>query len=253
MLREHSVSLYKPSMAEEPKPPGTSRAEAIAETLRSQILSGKYEPGERLPSERELAQRTGANRSSVREALKKLEELGMIAIRPGGGARVIPIEEAELSALRHMLGSRSPNRDLVAQWLDVHELVIAGATRLAIERGTEEEFAAAKKLLRKLVSPTIEGPEFVATADALTALIANASRNVVLRMVRNGLTAQAQKNPGARMRLRESRKQLLPIVKQIETAMDERDASAAEEGVRKLLRSNRNFVLDLIAGPADGN
>jgi GntR family transcriptional repressor for pyruvate dehydrogenase complex len=226
-----------------------SRADTIAATLRAQILGGKYEPGERLPSERELAQKTGANRSSVREALKKLEELGMITIRPGGGARVIAIEHAELSALRHMLGGKSPNRELVSQWLDVHELVIAGAARLAMERGTEEEFAAAKKLLRRLVSTTIDDAEFLATGDELTALIASASRNVVLRMVRNGLTAQAQRNPGARLELRRSRKQLLPIVKQIESAMDNRDATAAEEGVRKLLRSNREVVLDLVAGP----
>jgi len=122
-----------------------------------------------------------------------------------------------------------------------------------MERGTEEEFAAAKKLLRKLVSATISDAEFIASGDELTALIASASRNVVLRMVRNGLTAQAQRNPGARMLLRKSRKQLMPIVKQIEAAMDNRDPTAAEEGVRKLLRSNRALVLDLVAGPANGN
>ena len=71
--------------------PGTNRAEAIAEGLRAQILSGKYAPGERLPSERDLSVSLGANRSSVREAMKKLEQLGMIAIRPGGGARVVPM------------------------------------------------------------------------------------------------------------------------------------------------------------------
>jgi GntR family transcriptional regulator, transcriptional repressor for pyruvate dehydrogenase complex len=229
-----------------------NRVDVIAEGLREQILSGKYGPGERLPSERELSVRLGANRSSVREALKKLEQLGMIAIKPGG-ARVVPMAEAGLGVLRHALSAGRPDREFVAQWLDVHEMVIAGATRVAIERGTQEEFDEAKALLRGLVAPGSSDDEFVLIADRLTALIALASRNVVLQMVRNGLTAAAQRQGDARRKLRPSRKVLLPIVEEIERAIDRREPAAAEEGVRRLLRTNRAMVLDLVAGPAPGN
>ncbi len=226
-----------------------SRAESIAETLRAQILSGKYGPGERLPSERELAERLTVNRSSVREALKKLEQLGMIAIRPGGGARVVPLAKAGLGALRHALGAKAPDRALIAQWLDVHELVMAGAARFAVERGTEQEFAAAKVLLRRLCSPSSSDEDFVKTTDELTELIAIASRNVVLQMVRNGLTAIARKQTAARKTLVGTRKLLQPICLEIEHAMDARDPLAAEEGVRSLFRTNSELLLDLIAGP----
>jgi GntR family transcriptional regulator, transcriptional repressor for pyruvate dehydrogenase complex len=232
---------------------GQSRAETIADGLRAQILDGKYGPGDRLPSERDLSERLGVNRSSVREALKKLEHLGMIAIRPGGGARVVPLQEAGLGVLRHALRARKPNRDLVAQWLDVHEIVVAGAARFAVERGTKEEFAEAKRLLRRLVSPSTTADEFVATADQLTDLIAIASRNVVLRMVRNGLTAAAAGRHDVRKKLRNSRKALAPVVADIERALDRRDAVGAEESVRRLLRAHRDLVLDLVAGPSGGN
>jgi GntR family transcriptional repressor for pyruvate dehydrogenase complex len=231
---------------------GRGQAETIAEGIRAQIVNGKYGPGERLPSERELSERLGVHRSSVREALKKLEQLGMIAIRPGGGARVVPLGEAGLGVLRHALNANLPDRELVAQWLDVHEIVIAGATRFAVERGTQEEFADAKRLLRRLVSPSVSADEFVDTADALTDLIAIASRNVVLRMVRNGLTAAARRRHDVRRQLRDSRKALLPVVTDIELALDRRDPVAAEESVRKLLRTHRDIVLDLVAGPASG-
>jgi hypothetical protein len=46
---------------------------------------------------------------------------------------------------------------------------------------------------------------------------------------------------------------LLPIVAEIERAIDDRQPAAAEEGVRRLLRTNRAMVLDLVAGPAPGN
>jgi len=80
-----------------------SRPEEIARVLRDDILRGRYGPGERLPSERELAAHLDANRSSVREALKKLEQLRLIEIRRGGGARVSPVDEASLDVLGHLL------------------------------------------------------------------------------------------------------------------------------------------------------
>jgi GntR family transcriptional regulator, transcriptional repressor for pyruvate dehydrogenase complex len=233
--------------------PGSSRAEEIAEGLRAQILGGKYGPGERLPSERELSARLGVNRSSVREALKKLEQLGMIAIRPGGGARVVPMQEAGLGVLRHVLGAKAPDRDLVAQWLDVREIVVAGAARFAIERASSEEFAEARRLLRKLVASATSDEEFVATGDRLMAVIAVASRNVVLQMVTNGLTAAAARHGETRHKLRPARKVLLPIVEEIERAMERRDAAAAEEAVRRLVRTNRAMVIDLLARPAESN
>ena len=226
-----------------------SRVEAIAAELRAQILKGKYGPGERLPSERELSERLGVNRASAREALKKLEQLGMISNRRGGGARVLPIEQAGLGALQHMLSAEVPPRELVAQWLDVHELVIAGAARLAVQRGTDEEFAEAKRLLRRLCEPELSDEGYVRVGDELTALMARASRNVVLRMVRDGLTATAQRRNDARKNIRPPRKLLLSLVREGVHALDTRDAGAAEACVRRMFGENRNLVLDLICGP----
>lgn len=235
--------------AEASAEPAERRVDSIAATLRAQILSGKYGPGERLPSERELSDRLGVNRASAREALKQLEQLGMIEIRRGGGARVVPLERAGLGVLQHVLNAASPSRELVSQWLDVQELVISGGARFAVERGTPEEFAEAKRLMRKLCEPSTPIDETIRLIDRLTDLIARAGRNVVLRMVRDGLTATAQSRGEARKRLLWSRKTLLATVRVVERALDERDPDAAEASVRKLLRSNRNLVLDVICGP----
>jgi GntR family transcriptional regulator, transcriptional repressor for pyruvate dehydrogenase complex len=227
-----------------------SRADAIAARLRSQILSGKYAPGDRLPSERELSERLGVNRASAREALKQLEQNGMISIRRGGGARVLPLEEAGLGVLQHVLSADAPpQRELVAQWLDVHELIIAGSARLAVERGTAEEFARAKQLLRRLTEPSLSAEAYIRLGDELTDLIARASHNVVLRMVRDGLTATAQRRNDARRHLMPAHKIRVAVVRDAERALDKRDPDAAEAAVRKLLRGNRALVLDLLCGP----
>ena len=59
--------------AHEPK---RGRPDEVADRLQAEILRGKFRPGDRLPTERELAEQLCVNRSSVREGLKKLQQLG---------------------------------------------------------------------------------------------------------------------------------------------------------------------------------
>jgi GntR family transcriptional repressor for pyruvate dehydrogenase complex len=56
--------------------------------LRDRILRGEAEPGSLLPAERALAEEMGVNRGAVREALKRLEQSGLVEITHGAGARV---------------------------------------------------------------------------------------------------------------------------------------------------------------------
>ena len=83
--------------------PTTSQDSSIAAVLRDDILRGQDRCGERLPSERDLAERFGVHRSTVREAFKRLEQLGVARIAPGG-ARVAPLEEASLDV--HVVSGR---------------------------------------------------------------------------------------------------------------------------------------------------
>ena len=68
--------------------PTSGVADRLATTLRKSILVGRLRPGDPLPSERELANRFEVNRSSVREAMKRLEGWGQVKIRHGGATRV---------------------------------------------------------------------------------------------------------------------------------------------------------------------
>ena len=91
--------------------------ESIAAQLRNDILDGTYKAGERLPAERDLASRLGVNRGSVREALKKLEQMGLVVIRRGDGATV-----------RHLLAER----DQLHRYSDVRSFTSQDRTRLEV-------------------------------------------------------------------------------------------------------------------------
>lgn len=83
----------------------TSLAGSVFEQVRDLILTGTLAPGEELPAERQLAETLGVNRSAVREALKRLEQAGLIAIHHGGNTRVLDYRRhAGLGVMGPLLG-----------------------------------------------------------------------------------------------------------------------------------------------------
>jgi len=79
-------------------PPARSLGDDIAERLRAAILSGHFEPGERLGEER-LAQRMGVSRGPIRDALSKLERQGLVVIKRNKGAFVARLTREDLEEL----------------------------------------------------------------------------------------------------------------------------------------------------------
>jgi DNA-binding FadR family transcriptional regulator len=66
----------------------TTLSGRLHDVLRADILRGRYEPDEALPSERRLSEEHDVNRHAVREALKRLQQAGLVAISQGGATRV---------------------------------------------------------------------------------------------------------------------------------------------------------------------
>src|SRR5436305_14917510 len=81
-----------------------SRSESALERLRREILLGRYQPGARLPPERELAFKLGTNRNTLREALRTLESENLVRARQGDGTLVIDWRSAGvINLLLHIL------------------------------------------------------------------------------------------------------------------------------------------------------
>src|SRR4051794_3601761 len=74
---------------------GTVTQRAI-EQIKALIGDGRLEPGERLPTERELAVQLGISRSSMREAIRALTVMGVLEARHGSGIYVTRLEAGDL-------------------------------------------------------------------------------------------------------------------------------------------------------------
>ena len=100
---------------------------------------GQYRPGERLPSERDLAARFESNRGAIRESIKKLEQLGIVAVAPGG-VRFLPVEEATLEVLGYLLELGEIQKpELIGQVLDVLAVMTSLSARSAVAEASDED------------------------------------------------------------------------------------------------------------------
>jgi GntR family transcriptional repressor for pyruvate dehydrogenase complex len=122
---------------------------AIADQIRSAIVSGRVQEGERLPPERELAEQFGVSRVTVRDALRGLEAMGLIEVRVGarGGAFVTaPTGSVVGQTMSDMMMMQAISPEDVVEARLIVEL---GTVTLACARATEEDLEHLRDLDRR--------------------------------------------------------------------------------------------------------
>ena len=160
----------------------------VLEKIETDLLDGALQPGDRLPPERELAASLGVGRSSVREALRVLEVMGLIRTGTGSGptsgAIIIATPRGGMSALLRL--------QVAAQGFPLDDVV---ATRLVLESAVVEALAAdpdrataeARAVLEAMESADLTPAEFLSLDAQLHLALAEASGNVVIASTMAGL------------------------------------------------------------------
>ena len=167
-----------------------SKAEEIIAVLRGEILTGQYRPGERLPSERDLASRFDSNRGAIRESIKKLEQLGVVAVAPGG-VRVLPLEEATLEVLGYLLELGEIQKpELIGQVLDVLAVMTSLSARSAVVEASDENISDMVQLADQLVASLGDKERHTESWIQFSDKMLSIHGNLVLRLVGNGLRTQ---------------------------------------------------------------
>lgn len=135
--------------------PRKNVAEKIATTLRAAILKGRMQPGDALPSERELAEKYDVNRSSVREAMKRLEAWGLVKIRQGGATRVADLLlDTGLGLVPSLVEAGGELGQAIMR--DLHEvrgLLLGWGAEQAARKADAASMARLDELVRQLADP----------------------------------------------------------------------------------------------------
>lgn len=215
------------------------RPDRVADEIWQRILRGAVRPGERLPPERQLADELRVNRGSVREGLKKLEQLKLVSIRHGSGTRVRRLEEASFDLVRPAVlrdGVLNPRwfRDL----LELRCQVLGSVVREAVERADAGERTQAASRLRAACEAGLEPESFAKSWSDLLDRLVQMSRNRVLTMLWHSLADPLLEEPSLaseRERLFRSVPRLAPLLLRLGIAIEATDGETAERTVRDLL------------------
>lgn len=152
--------------------------------LRDAILSGRYAPGDRLPPQRVLAKELGVNMASVREALKRLEQLRLVAVRHGDATRVLDWRRS--GGLEALASLGAMDAETARSLFEARRLLLTEAARLAAERRTDAQAEQLAELARSIASA--EDDEMALVADwAFMATLIDASDNLVFRLIMNSV------------------------------------------------------------------
>jgi GntR family transcriptional repressor for pyruvate dehydrogenase complex len=160
----------------------TTASEELFRVLRDQILGGRYAPGEKLPPQRALATEYALNATTVREAIKRLEQLRLVEVRHGDAMRVSDWRTASgLDVLAHVLfGADGIDRTSLRALMEARRFLLASAAELAAERRTDEQAEELRALAR------IAAGEQTADFTFFAGLV-EASGNIVFSLILNSV------------------------------------------------------------------
>ena len=223
----------------------------VAAQIQAKILDGSFAPGDRLPPERELASRLNVNRSSVREALKKLEELRLVDIQQGSGTRVRAKEQASFELVWNMVFPAGPENVLwIQELLELREVLLPGVLRIGLARATDSELEAAVAEIRRVADPALGAEDFIDGLRELQGVIARLTHNRVMILLANSMMRFLAQRPLVRgmLELVQDRRALLPLLQRFAIAVAARDLDTAQRAAREILRRVTRLVLSAAEG-----
>ncbi len=164
--------------------------EEVSDHLRELILSRTLKPGERLPSERELAGRFQVGRPSVREALRTLSLMGLVEIKSGEGAFVRkPAFPSFLKSMGDSLGNFiGDDASALLELCDVRRVLEVETASMAAERAGEEDWARLRSALEANERALGVPERFKITDVEFHRAVAEAARNRVLLFIHDALS-----------------------------------------------------------------
>jgi GntR family transcriptional repressor for pyruvate dehydrogenase complex len=225
--------------------PPLRRADGVFQQLRSRILGGALAPGERLPNERDLAEAFGVNRTSVREAIKRLEFLGLVEVRHGLGTIVRGVSESSSLELIEALlrDPRTVNLDLLHQILEFRRHITIKVVELAARNRSEEQLARARLLLAKEREEGMNPTRALDLDVELNRLLGEATGNLMYQLVSNLFTKLLQRLGPFYYNERRDFGRSLETHSQLLEALEARDSMGARQVLEQMLAYSESAIV----------
>lgn len=223
------IELFKPIKS-------TKVYEQVIEQIKGMIVGGNLKKGDKLPSERELVEHLQVSRTSIREALRALQIIGLIECRQGEGNYIRNNVENSLFeplSIMFMLQESTPS-----EIIEIRKILEVETVALAAHRISNEELEDIEMLIKALKSSDNENNS-VKIDKKFHYLIAQASRNYLIVNILNAISSLMDsyiKEARKRILLDENNRELLSKQHEdIYEALKSRNAKKAADSMKKHL------------------
>ncbi len=232
-------------------------SDAVFEQLRDRIVGGELAAGAALPAERALCDALGVNRSSVREAIRRLEQARLVSVRHGGTSRVLDYQRSagmDLLATLIVTSNGEVDHKVVRSILEMRSAIAADAARLAAGRSAPVVTHELDEIVQRMRKSTPDLTALQSLAMEFWAALVDAADNIAYRLAYNSL----------RETYNQCRDLLAPTLAEelldtaayaaIAESIRAKDAVAAQDRTRQLVRRGEESikkVLDDVDRAAD--
>jgi GntR family transcriptional regulator, transcriptional repressor for pyruvate dehydrogenase complex len=214
--------------------------EEVARQIQNHIFEN-LKPGDVLPPERELAQRFGVSRSSVRDAIRSLELIGLLEPQQGRGTVVC--EPSGNAVMGSLTAAIMQKRKLVKELLDVRKLVEPALARRAAPQVSDSQIAELEQLLERQSSKVRNGELAIEEDNEFHYLIALAADNAVLLQIVDVLMDTLHETREKSLQTGGRRQKSLAGHRRILAALKHRDPAASEKAMRQHIEEIEAIVL----------
>ncbi len=175
MPRSHLKNMLKPVTPIERAKLTTS----VFEQLLSYVVGGAWKPGDRIPPERELCQHLGIARTSLREALKAMELIGMLDSRPGDGTFVCP--RSEFLSRPLLWAFTGTDHEELQEIMEARTIIEENLAALAATRASDEDIAEIGRAVQLMRDSIARGDSILEADMTFHLAVSAAARNGVMR------------------------------------------------------------------------
>jgi GntR family transcriptional regulator, transcriptional repressor for pyruvate dehydrogenase complex len=214
--------------------------EGVARQIERLILK-KLQPGDKLPSERDLAEILAVSRSSIRDAIRSLELMGMVEPRQGAGTIVREISSDSL--VNPLANARKRKEEMVGELLDFRKMLEPPLAARAAMRVSPAEIVEMQEILDRQEEKLSRGESTIAEDTEFHYAIALASGNSVVRKVLDTLMDLLRDSRERSLQVDGRPKKSLAGHRRILAAIKRRDANAAKAAMRRHIDDVEKMVL----------
>lgn len=227
-----------------------SLSDAVFDQLAGQILTHQVEPGQPLPSERDLCKALGVNRQALREALKRLAQAGLIEQRHGGGTTVLDYRRsAGLDLLQRLLISPTGEPDLLVarSIMEMRAALAPDIARLCALRADAELRRKLHEVIEDMRTVGLEQLERLQVLSLeLWELFVTGADNIAYRLAFNTLRQTYEQIRGALVFALADELRAIDECAQLVAAIDARDGELARRRAQALVEHGTRGVLSAI-------